>query len=227
MTTDPELTRIVRSWLAEGVSDVPDRVLDSVMAELPATPQRRRWLPAWRDRSMNTYMRFAAAAIVVAVLVIGGISVARPGLIGGQATPVTSPSGSPTKLLPLAPVAWCLYQERDDVLAAPPEPYSGALAAAVDRDDPTEWRRVGPEYLALVRSARSALGGLAGLAPVAAEVTREASGVDAWIAALEASLAPGAGVAEGQRVYDAWEAWSAARIDFINAMRLNFETACP
>lgn len=229
MTTDPELTRIVRSWLAEGVTDVPDRVLDSVMAELPATPQRRRWLPAWRDLSMNTYLRFAAALAVISILVVGGISVLRPTLIGGAApptpTPATSPTSSPSKLLPLAPAAWCHYVDRYDVLAAPPIEYASPLEDAA-AGNPAEWRRVGPEYLALVREARSALTGLVGLAPVAGEVALEARGIDAWIAALESSLAPNAGATEAEKVFDAYDAWQANRLIFFNAMRRNFEIAC-
>ena len=35
-----DATRIVRSWLDEGVTQLPDRVLDAVLDEVPATPQR-------------------------------------------------------------------------------------------------------------------------------------------------------------------------------------------
>ena len=35
MSTEPEVTRIVRSWLAEGADCMPDRVLDSVLDRLP------------------------------------------------------------------------------------------------------------------------------------------------------------------------------------------------
>ena len=41
MSTDRDVTRIVRSWLEEGVTALPDRVLDAVLDQLPATPQRR------------------------------------------------------------------------------------------------------------------------------------------------------------------------------------------
>ena len=41
MSTDRDTTRIVRSWLEEGVTELPDRVLDAVLDQLPATPQRR------------------------------------------------------------------------------------------------------------------------------------------------------------------------------------------
>jgi hypothetical protein len=41
MSSDRELTHIVRSWLDEGVTVLPDRVLDDVLAQLPVTSQRR------------------------------------------------------------------------------------------------------------------------------------------------------------------------------------------
>ena len=54
MSTDRDVTRIVRSWLEDGATALPDRVLDTVLDQLPATPQRRAWWPARRLREMNT-----------------------------------------------------------------------------------------------------------------------------------------------------------------------------
>ena len=53
MSTDRDVTRIVRSWLEEGATALPDRVLDVVLDQVPATPQRRPWWPAWRFADMN------------------------------------------------------------------------------------------------------------------------------------------------------------------------------
>ena len=73
MSTDRDTTRIVRSWL-EGVTALPDRVLDAVLDQLPATPQRRPWWPAWRFAQMNTYAKLAIAAAAVVVLALVGYS---------------------------------------------------------------------------------------------------------------------------------------------------------
>lgn len=230
MTTDPELTRIVRSWLAEGVTALPDRVLDSVMTELPATPQRRRWLPAWRDFSMNTYVRFAAAAAVVSILVVGGITILRPSLSGGQPTttptPTVSPSSSPLSLLPLAPGAWCRYVASLEFIGTPGGPALEALEKAAS-GDLTDWKRLGPAIATGAQNARRELQGLTGLAPVAAVVDREATTLDAWIAALQASFADDAGTAEIDVIYSTYYDWQNSRSPFVNAMRQNFETACP
>ena len=37
MTTDAELSRIVRSWLEDGRTRLPDHVLDAVLADIPTT----------------------------------------------------------------------------------------------------------------------------------------------------------------------------------------------
>ena len=96
MSADPETTRILRSWLDEGVTELPDRVLDAVLDQVPATSQRQApWL-ARRTTTMNTYLRFGAvaaalllAAIVGAQLIGGGPNVSNPG-------PTTTPQPTPT-----------------------------------------------------------------------------------------------------------------------------------
>ena len=93
MSTDRETTRIVRSWLEEGVTALPDRVLDTVLDQVPATPQRRPWWPTWRSNRMNTYTKLlagAAAALVVAV--VGYQFLPRGGGPGGHSTIAPSPS---------------------------------------------------------------------------------------------------------------------------------------
>ena len=50
MSTDRDTTRIVRSWLEEGATALPDRVLDAVLDQVPATSQRRPLWPARRFR---------------------------------------------------------------------------------------------------------------------------------------------------------------------------------
>jgi hypothetical protein len=97
MSTERDVNRIVRSWLEEGVSALPDRVLDNVLDQLPATPQRRAWWPARRSERMNSALKIVvAAAAVVAVVVAGVYLVPRQGGIGGEGAPSSSPEPSPS-----------------------------------------------------------------------------------------------------------------------------------
>ena len=50
MSTERDVTRIVRSWLRTDEHESADRVLDTVLDLLDATPQRRSWWPARRIR---------------------------------------------------------------------------------------------------------------------------------------------------------------------------------
>ena len=94
MSTDRETTRIVRSWLEEGVTALPDRVLDAVLDQVPATPQRRSWWPSRRFAQMNKLVPAAvAAAAVLVVAVIGYNLLPR---ISEPGTPTTNPSAQPT-----------------------------------------------------------------------------------------------------------------------------------
>ena len=98
MSTDRETTRVVRSWLEEGVTRLPDRVLDVVLDQVPATPQRRSWWPAWRLSDMNTFAKFAIAATTVLVVAFVGYNL-LPG-VGGMGGPIATPS--PSQAPPLA-----------------------------------------------------------------------------------------------------------------------------
>jgi hypothetical protein len=95
MSSERDTTRIVESWLEEGVAVLPDRVLNAVIAQLPATEQRRAGWLARRFPIMNrSTMRFGVAAVVVIAAAIAGLSFV-PGMVGGPdatPTPTTVPS---------------------------------------------------------------------------------------------------------------------------------------
>ena len=95
MSFDPETTRIVRSWLDEGVTQLPDRVLDAVLDQVPTTSQRRvTWWPARRLSTMNTTLKLGLAAAVVAVAALIGINyLGSPSNVGG---PGPDPTDEPT-----------------------------------------------------------------------------------------------------------------------------------
>ena len=94
MSTDREVTRIVRSWLEEGVTALPDRVLDAVLDQVPATRQRRAWWPARRSRDVNNAIRIllAAAAVVVVALIALNLMPGNHGVGGPPPSPTATPA---------------------------------------------------------------------------------------------------------------------------------------
>ena len=95
MSSDRETTRRVRSWLEEGVTALPARVLDSVLDEVPTTPQGR---PLWlvrRYAEMSTYSKLAAAAVVIVAVAVTGTSFMLRGGTGADATGAPSPGLTP------------------------------------------------------------------------------------------------------------------------------------
>jgi hypothetical protein len=107
VSADRDVTRIVRSWLEEGATALPDRVLDTVLDQLPATPQRRAPWPVRRLLQMTMPARIATvAAAVAAIAVIGAIAIPKGGSVGVQPTPNPTPipslipTPSPTASLP-------------------------------------------------------------------------------------------------------------------------------
>ena len=100
MSSDPETTRVVRSWLEDGVTVLPDRVLDTVLDQLPATPQRRAPWPARRSPDMNTLTKLALAAAAVVAVALVGLNLldeaGRPAVGAASPAPSASPSPSPS-----------------------------------------------------------------------------------------------------------------------------------
>jgi hypothetical protein len=80
----------------EGVTALPDRVLDLVLDQIPATPQRRAsWLARMFSVTNNPLGLVLTAAVVVALVL--GISLLSAPRVGDhrEATPTPRPSASP------------------------------------------------------------------------------------------------------------------------------------
>ena len=99
MSNKREFEPIARAFMASGPTQLADRVLESSLAEVHHTRQRRVLLRApWRTPVMNIYAKLAAAAVVV--VAVGALSVwfLSPGSsapVGGAPAPSASPSASP------------------------------------------------------------------------------------------------------------------------------------
>lgn len=100
MTDQRDTARAIRRWLYEDTYDRADRVLDVVLAQLDATPQRRAgWLARWFPTPAKS-VRYgvAAALIIVAVVIAANLlprSVANP---VPTPTPAPTPSSAPPRL---------------------------------------------------------------------------------------------------------------------------------
>jgi hypothetical protein len=106
MSTDRDTTRIVRSWLEEGVTALPDRVLDAVLDQVPTTRQRRPWWPARRVQRMNTMLKMALAVAAVVAIALAGINILpKSGGVGGTGTASPSPASTPAPSTTPAPTA--------------------------------------------------------------------------------------------------------------------------
>jgi hypothetical protein len=88
VSTDRDVERIVRSWIDEGVTELPDRVLDLVLDQIPATPQRHASWLARRFPPVNNYARLGLVAAAVLAVVIVGIG------LFGRSTQVGPPVGT-------------------------------------------------------------------------------------------------------------------------------------
>lgn len=101
MNTDRETTRAVRSWLGEGVTRLPDTILDAVLDELPSIRQRRAsWWPPRRP-GMSPAVQVGVAAAVVVIAAIVGIR-----LLGLDGSGLGGPGEQPTPTPSASPMAW-------------------------------------------------------------------------------------------------------------------------
>jgi hypothetical protein len=122
MSTNDDFERISNAWLADGPTELADRVLDAALSEVHMTHQRR-WLALWRTTHMSfpsSNMARLAAVVVVAVVAIGGalyLLGPRSGVGGPVATPTPPPPtaalspaavASPT-LAPIDTATWTTY----------------------------------------------------------------------------------------------------------------------
>ena len=107
MSFDPETTRIVRSWMDEGATQLPDRVLDAVLDQLPSTPQSRAtWWPARRISTVNAIVKFGVAAAVLVVAALIGINYfGGSSGVGGPGGVDSTPSAEPTPEVTPEPTA--------------------------------------------------------------------------------------------------------------------------
>jgi hypothetical protein len=109
MSTNRDFHRIAEAWLAEGPSELADRVLDAALDEVHLTHQRRVLRVPWRNPPMSMPLRLAAGIAIIAVLGVGAIRLFGSGPnIGAGPTPSPSPSPTPIPTASARPSATSL-----------------------------------------------------------------------------------------------------------------------
>lgn len=92
MTTNSDFDRHAAAFLADGPTELADRVLDAALREVHQTRQRRRWSTPWRASFMSLRL---TAGILMAVVAVGGLAAFN--LIGGTApAPTATPAPAAT-----------------------------------------------------------------------------------------------------------------------------------
>jgi hypothetical protein len=104
MNRPADVDRTLESWLAEGPSQLPDRVIDGIVRQLDETKQRRpTWLPG-RERMNRMIFALGGVAAVVVVAVVGlGLYYNGPSA-GSLPSPSPTASPSPTVTPTASPV---------------------------------------------------------------------------------------------------------------------------
>jgi hypothetical protein len=101
MTAPRDPDRLIRAFLAEGQTELPDRAYDAVRDSIDHTRQRVV-IGSWREARMSNLVRIAiAAAAVLVVAVVGFNFLPRSTGNGGGPlpTPSLSPSPSPSPIV--------------------------------------------------------------------------------------------------------------------------------
>ena len=122
MSTNADFDRIAEAWLAEGPTELADRLLDAALDEVHLTHQRRRWAP-WRNAPMyslfSTLAGRATIAIVIAAVAVGGWIALRPSVSVGPAATPTDHASPVAAATPVASNRRCTQALVPTLLLAP------------------------------------------------------------------------------------------------------------
>ena len=89
MTAPRDPDQLIRAFLDEGRTELPDRAYDAVRDQIDRTRQRVVIGP-WRESDMNTYAKVALAAAAVLVVAVIGINLLPGGSGGVGGAPATA-----------------------------------------------------------------------------------------------------------------------------------------
>ena len=144
MSTERDITRVVRSWLARTSTNPRTEFLDAVLDLLDTTPQRRStWWPARRFPEMSNTAKLALGGVAVVVVALLGISFLLPGSDLGWRHGPTTPHTHGKSNLARRGQRWCARRGhlRLDSLPANRCASPSRSRGARVREDPSDVRR--------------------------------------------------------------------------------------
>jgi hypothetical protein len=94
---DLEFERVSQAWLAEGPTELADRVLAAALADVHRSHQRRTVFGVpWRFPPVNSIPRLLVAAAVIAVIGVGGLALLLRPASGPAAPSQSAPAVAPS-----------------------------------------------------------------------------------------------------------------------------------
>jgi hypothetical protein len=104
MTRERDIERVLDRWFAEGPAVMPDRLFQAAFDRIDHIPQRRLARLEMRFAAMTRNTRLAAAAgVIVAIAVLGAITVNSWSTVGNKPTPSPSTTDTPAPSLAALP----------------------------------------------------------------------------------------------------------------------------
>jgi hypothetical protein len=107
MTSGRDIERLLDAWLADGPTQIADRVIDDVAARIAHQPQRPAWrLRPWRSISMTPSLKLATAVAALVAVVVGSLLILGPRFPSAGVSPTPRPTdASPSASRSSSPVA--------------------------------------------------------------------------------------------------------------------------
>jgi hypothetical protein len=148
MNQHSDIDRILQTWMADGPTAIPDRVIDVVAVRIGVQHQRRTW-PFQRRTNVTTPIKLVASLAAALVVAVVGYNLLPRQPDTGASTPRPSPSATATATAPAAtaPAASAPIPLSEGLLKAGRyrfQPLTTIPSVSIVADIPSGWSGVPP-----------------------------------------------------------------------------------